>query len=71
MGGCFTLSDDSHGVSHVATNYERLPSFFKIMGIDDLVYFSRSQNTKDERFPGVSIQHEAWAQTGLQSWMLI
>lgn len=54
MGGTFTLSDDSHGVAHVATNYQRVPDFLDKAGIDNLVYLEKGSTTKDVRFPGVS-----------------
>lgn len=55
MGGTFTLSDDSHGVGHVATNYEKLPEFFEKAGIDTIVYFEKGSTTKDDRYPGISV----------------
>lgn len=59
MGGTFTVSDDSHGVGHVATNYEKLPQFFEKAGIDTIVYFektSTSSTTMDNRFPNVYVR---------------
>jgi len=55
MGGNFTLSDDSHGIGHVATNYEKLPEFLEKAGIRTIVYFEKGSTTKDPRFPGVSV----------------
>ncbi|KIV84358.1 hypothetical protein PV11_00142 [Exophiala sideris] len=50
----FCLSDDSHGVDHVATNYDRLLPFLDEAGITSLTYIRRgvvSQGKVDSRFP--------------------
>ena len=53
MGGAFTLSDDSHGVDQVGTNYARLLAFIEEIGIERITYFEKGAFTRDERFPGV------------------
>lgn len=41
MGGKFTMSDDSHGIAHVATNYPRGLSYLESLGVTDLWTFRR------------------------------
>lgn len=36
MGGMLTLSDDSHGVAHVGTNYEKGIEFLESLGLKEL-----------------------------------
>ncbi|KFA77675.1 hypothetical protein S40288_02708 [Stachybotrys chartarum IBT 40288] len=36
MGGKFTMSDDSHGIAHLATNYARGLSYLESLGVDTL-----------------------------------
>ena len=53
-GGQFTLSDDSHGVEQVGTNYHRLLQFVEETGIENIVYLEKGSTTKDTRFPSIS-----------------
>lgn len=53
-GGLFTISDDSHGVSHVGTNYGRLLRFIENVEISPITFLKKGLITKDPRFPGVS-----------------
>ena len=41
LGGKFTLSDDSHGISQVATNYPRALTYLESLGITELWTFER------------------------------
>ena len=53
-GGAFTLSDDSHGIGQVGTNYGKLLDFVEKTDLPTLTYFEKNTTTKDDRFPGVS-----------------
>lgn len=55
LGGRFTLSDDSHQVEHVATNYARLPEFLERTGIRELFFLQAGREGGDARFPGISL----------------
>lgn len=57
MGGRFTLSDDSHGCDHVATNYHRVRDCIQRAGITELYYMtpaSAANRAPDARFAHVS-----------------
>jgi len=41
MGGDVVLSDDSHGVAHVGTNYERLKGFLEACGVLRVAFLRR------------------------------
>ena len=47
------MSDDSHGIAHVATNYRRLLEFIKTTGISSITFLEKGSSTTDPRFPGV------------------
>lgn len=53
-GGQFTISDDSHGINHVGTNYSRLLMFIENTKICPVVFFEKGSPTKDIRFPGIT-----------------
>lgn len=53
-GGRFTLSDDSHGITQVGTNYGHCLSFAEKTGISSISFFEKGAATKDSRFPGIS-----------------
>ncbi len=53
-GGQFTLSDDSHGIKQVGTNYPRLLMFIEKVEISPVIFFEKGSPTKDERFPGIT-----------------
>ncbi|KAF6234561.1 hypothetical protein HO173_007186 [Letharia columbiana] len=53
-GGAFTLSDDSHGIKQVGTNYGRCLSFAEKTGITSVHFLEKGAATKDSRFPGIS-----------------
>lgn len=42
MGGKFTLSDDSHGIDQLATNYPRALTYLESLGVTDLWTFERA-----------------------------
>ncbi|KAI4161122.1 MAG: hypothetical protein LQ342_005159 [Letrouitia transgressa] len=54
MNGGFTLSDDSHSINQIGTNYGGLLAFAKELGIPAITYFDKGSQTLDRRFPGVS-----------------
>lgn len=73
-GGRFTLSDDSHGVDQVATDYNRLLRFVEKVGIKEIVYFQKGSTTRDPRFPGTSMSaitlqelQETWARISINN----
>lgn len=45
------MSDDSHGIDQIGTNYARLLAFVKTAGIDRIHYADRAGERKDSRFP--------------------
>ncbi|KAL9076496.1 MAG: hypothetical protein Q9161_000827 [Pseudevernia consocians] len=53
-GGAFTLSDDSHGIKQVGTNYGQCLSFAEKAGITSIVFLEEGAATKDSRFPGIA-----------------
>lgn len=51
IGGRFTISDDSHGIDQVGTNYHRLLEYMKEVGITEIWYADRkATEVKDVRF---------------------
>ncbi|KAJ4153457.1 hypothetical protein LMH87_009942 [Akanthomyces muscarius] len=44
LGGKFTLSDDSHGVNHVATNYLGAVTYLQSLGVEDVWTIRRQQH---------------------------
>ncbi|KAH7324603.1 histidinol phosphate phosphatase HisJ family protein [Stachybotrys elegans] len=48
MGGKFTMSDDSHGIVQVATNYGRALTYLDSLGVDTLWTFSRTPSASTE-----------------------
>ncbi|KAK5939716.1 hypothetical protein PMZ80_008097 [Knufia obscura] len=60
--GRFCLSDDSHGMAQIGTNYEKLLPFLERNNITILSYLTHvipSGNARDERFPTLSIESVA------------
>jgi histidinol-phosphatase (PHP family) len=51
MGGRFVMSDDSHGIDQIATNYTRLLDFIQKVGIKEIHYADSDASSKDSRFP--------------------
>ncbi|ESZ97693.1 putative histidinol-phosphatase [Sclerotinia borealis F-4128] len=46
LGGKFTMSDDSHGIGHVGTNFVRAIEYLESLGIKEVFTFERN-NTAD------------------------
>lgn len=42
MGGKFTMSDDSHGIAQVSTNYARALTFLESLNVQEVWTFKRS-----------------------------
>ncbi|KAK0386135.1 hypothetical protein NLU13_5972 [Sarocladium strictum] len=53
MGGKFTMSDDSHGIAQVATNYGRAAAYLSSLGVEDVWTFKRAPH------PGLEAQARA------------
>lgn len=51
LGGGFVMSDDSHGIEHIATNYQRLLTFIQKAGIQEIYFADKLGECKDSRFP--------------------
>lgn len=47
------MSDDSHGIEQVGTNYGRCVSFAEKTGITSFTFLEKGAATKDSRFPGI------------------
>ncbi|RFU72588.1 histidinol-phosphatase php family, partial [Trichoderma arundinaceum] len=44
LGGRFTMSDDSHGIAQVATNYGRALTFLESLGVEQVWTFQRQDH---------------------------
>ncbi|CAO2652772.1 Nn.00g021830.m01.CDS01 [Neocucurbitaria sp. VM-36] len=51
MNGGFVMSDDSHGIDQIGTNYKRLLAFIQKAGIERIHYADPTGIRKDSRFP--------------------
>jgi histidinol-phosphatase (PHP family) len=51
MGGGFVMSDDSHGIDQIGTNYARLLAFIQKARIEQIYYADSAGVRKDSRFP--------------------
>ena len=51
LGGGFVMSDDSHGIDQIGTNYARLLAFIEKSGIQEIHYADQAGTRKDSRFP--------------------
>ena len=60
MGGKLTLSDDSHGVAQVGTNFERAFEYLESLGVNEL-YLLQSDGTKAQAKKTVSLQNVSLA----------
>jgi histidinol-phosphatase (PHP family) len=69
-GGGFVLSDDSHGVDHVATNYARIPAFLEEVGIMHLYAMQQSQaaNGGEEKPRFEFVRHDLEAIKAMAFW---
>lgn len=50
LGGGFVMSDDSHGIEQLGTNYDRLLAFIQKAGIDTIHFVDASGVRSDSRF---------------------
>lgn len=48
------MSDDSHGISQVGTNYGRLLEFTVATHITSITFLEKGTTTDDPRFPGLA-----------------
>ncbi|KAF3767440.1 hypothetical protein M406DRAFT_41023 [Cryphonectria parasitica EP155] len=49
MGGRFTLSDDSHGIAQVATNYRRALDYLESLGVKEVWTLQRTEGEDEEQ----------------------
>ena len=69
MGGRFTLSDDSHGIEQVGTNYAKALEFIERTRIENLVFLERNSESSGGRLDETTAvavplaelqQHQYW-----------
>jgi histidinol-phosphatase (PHP family) len=68
LGGAFVMSDDSHGIDQIGTNYARLLSFVQKAGIEELHYIDPSGVRKDKRFPSAGFASTTSGLAALPFW---
>ncbi|KAJ4316083.1 hypothetical protein N0V94_005642 [Neodidymelliopsis sp. IMI 364377] len=52
MGGGFVLSDDSHGIEQIGTNYPRLLQYIQKAGVEQIYFAAKGcRDRTDSRFP--------------------
>jgi histidinol-phosphatase (PHP family) len=56
MGGKFTLSDDSHGIAQVGTNFGRAIEYLESLGVKEVYTFERSEATESGGEKGLSLR---------------
>ncbi|PQE10283.1 histidinol phosphate phosphatase family protein [Rutstroemia sp. NJR-2017a WRK4] len=56
MGGKFTLSDDSHGIAQVGTNFGRAIEYLESLGVKEVYTFERSESTESGGEKSVSLK---------------
>lgn len=49
MGGKFTLSDDSHCVGHVCTNYAQTMDFLEELGVNEVYVLEEQENSSSSQ----------------------
>lgn len=49
------MSDDSHGIDHIGTNYARLLAFIQTVGTDRIHYVERAEQGKGTRFASIAL----------------
>jgi histidinol-phosphatase (PHP family) len=64
LNGRFTISDDSHGVDQLGTNYPRLLEFVLRAGIRHIFYADSGAPRKDSRFPNAGFSSIAVDELG-------
>lgn len=69
LGGGFVLSDDSHGVDQVATNYARVLPFLEQTGITHLFAMQQTPTRFEGEKPRFEfVQHELKTVKSMQFW---
>lgn len=56
MGGKFTLSDDSHGIAQVGTNFGRAIEYLESLGVKEVYTFERSESTESSGEKSLSLK---------------
>ncbi|KAL6851091.1 hypothetical protein ACO1O0_008219 [Amphichorda felina] len=59
MGGKFTMSDDSHGIAQVATNYSRALTYLESLGVTELWTFRRTPHPGTQDGSGAELEETA------------
>ena len=59
IGGKFTMSDDSHGIAQVATNYARALSYLESLGVSEVWTFKRSPHPGVDGSAKAKLEHLA------------
>lgn len=62
LQGGFVMSDDSHGVDHLATNYKRMLAFIQQTGIGTIDFADRDGQRQDSRFSRIGFSRIAVAE---------
>lgn len=69
MGGSFVLSDDSHGIDQIGTNYAKLLVFIQRVGIQEIQFVDPAGVRTDDRFPSAGFASIAVSELrGLPFW---
>jgi histidinol-phosphatase (PHP family) len=55
MGGKFTLSDDSHGIAQVGTNFGRAIEYLESLGVKEVYTFERNVSTESSGEKSLSL----------------
>lgn len=63
MGGKFTVSDDSHGIAQVATNYGRALDYLESLGVKEVWTLRREQSGEKSTLKEVSVTLEEFRKT--------
>jgi histidinol-phosphatase (PHP family) len=53
LKGGFVMSDDSHGIEQIGTNYARMLAFVRKAGIEEMQFIDPAGTWIDSRFPNV------------------
>jgi histidinol-phosphatase (PHP family) len=70
LGGSFVLSDDSHGIDQIGTNYSRLLAFIQKAGIEEIHYIDPSGARNDGRFPSAGFTSIATSKLAISPFWL-
>lgn len=63
MGGKFTVSDDSHGIAQVATNYGRALDYLESLGVKEVWTLRREQSGEKSTLKEVGVTLEEFRKT--------